>query len=82
MSQPFQAATTLSSRPGCGRFAREASSVSRSCAHRFGSPGSAGSCSVDAPSSNVPADVTRQSPATHAPSATPSTSVSSAGVHT
>ena len=80
MARPFQAATTLSSRAGCGRLARASSRAVRTRAHRAGSSGSWRSWSVEAPCSNVPASVTVSSPAAHAPSSGPSTSVSWPGV--
>ena len=55
MASPFQAATTLSSRAGCGRASRAASRAARTRSHRPSSSGSTGSCSVDAPCSKVPA---------------------------
>ena len=51
---PFQAVTTLSSRTGCGRRSRAASSAARTRRQRAASSGSAGSCSVDEPCSKVP----------------------------
>ena len=81
MASPFQAVTTLSSRAGCGRASRAASSSSRTVVQRAWSSGSARSCSVDEPCSNVPASVTDSSRAAHSPSSYPSTAISCAGVH-
>ncbi len=74
IAQPFHAVTTLSSRPGCGRLARAASSAARTRSNRSGSSGSAGSCSTELPCSKVPASVTPKSSAAQAPSSSPSTS--------
>ena len=62
MARPFQAATTLSSRPGCGRAARARAS-SRGAYARPTAPGRrgrAGSCSTDEPCSKVPPAVTSE----------------------
>ena len=61
IASPFHAVTTLSSRPGCGRVSRAASSAVRTRSNRSASSGSAGSCSTELPCSNVPPSVTLKS---------------------
>ncbi len=71
MARPFQAATTLSSRPGRGRRERAASSRSRTAPIRSASttPFPCGSWRTEAPSSKVPAGVTPKYVAANSPSA-------------
>ncbi len=83
IARPFQAATTLSSRSGCGRRSRRCNSLARNAFHRCAESGSARtsrlSRSVEAPRSNVPDGVTRVSSATYAASSSPSSSTQLTG---
>jgi hypothetical protein len=82
IAKPFQAVTTLSSRPGCGRVRRAAVSAARTRSNRSVSSGSTGNCSTELPCSKVPASVTWKTVAAQRPSSSPSTSRNWAGVQT
>ena len=72
-ARPFHAVTTLSSRLGCGRCARAASSRARAAAHHARVVGVARAAAGSRrPSSKVPAAVTPSRAAARAPSSAPS----------
>ena len=71
IASPFHAVTTLSSRPGCGRVRRAASSAARTRSNRSASSGSSSSCSTELPCSKVPSSVTSKSSAAQRPSSSP-----------